>query len=134
MKREQLPPLHARGTRVRLLAWSRIDALTTGSQDGGGSDAHGSRLVLHGDLWPQGSYHELERAMRGEQWFADQYVDRKLHEQPNKSLELDQVTNRMPANIYVPPEISEAAGYLPSEAKTYGMPRAEQRRRRDRRR
>lgn len=132
MTRRVLPALALRTTRVRLLAATYEDALLSRS-----SDAHGTktaRLLLHDDLWTWGSYHELDQALASmngrRRVFARVYLGVEFKHHPAGVLdELQYVANVMPAFIYVPPEVSENAGYLSSEAGVYEMPASEQRRR-----
>lgn len=129
-----LPDLSRRDTRVRLLAWTLEDALLGGAMDGR-PDEYGSRLNLHPQLWTQGSYRELVHALEAAPRDARRHVTRQyvavtLHNQPKTiSPELTAVVAAMPANIYVPVDISCAAGYLEGAARTYAMPKAEQARR-----
>lgn len=131
--KHQLPSLALRTTRVRLLAATYEDALDARRADGPG-DTHGSRLNLCDDLWTMGSYAELDLVigcMNGRRRaFTSAYLTVPFKHQPLHALEvLQYVADGMPRNIYVPPEVSENAGYLASEAGVYEMPQAEQHRR-----
>ena len=128
MSRPVLPPLADRRTRVRLLAWSYEDA-AFGSNDGGrGSKPQSRCLSRNLELWCAGSYDEFEQAV---DWVrrTDTFAYRRFWvehvETPFKSarpLFLHPVVKLMPHSIYVPAVIAEAAGYLPSEAKSWAMP------------
>lgn len=136
--RATLPPLELRTTRVRLLAATYDDALTSCAA-GGRTDSHGSRLNLHDTLWTLGSYQELDRALASmngrRRSFSRLYLDVPFKAQPqgvDDGLQL--VANLMPRNIFVPREVVENAGYLAGQASAYVMPEREARRRFDRRR
>ena len=128
MTRRPLPGLGLRATRVRLLAWSYEDA-AFGSDDGGRGSKPGSRALSRNlELWNAGSYHDLEQAV-DRLALCHRRVFRAEHmtaPQPFRSREwmtLVKVAALMPPHIFVPADISEAAGYLPSEAKVYARPR-----------
>lgn len=129
-----LPALAIRSTRVRLLAATYEDALTSGTLEGR-AEKPGSRMNLHDDLWTHGSYAELERLLPGSDVvFRRSYLAVAFKDQPHRDLnELVQVTRAMPRDIFVPMDVSENAGYLPGEAKAWRMPRVEQLRRKARR-
>ncbi len=93
-----------------------------------------SRLPSRGELWEEGSYYDLERcldAMRQpypkiSRHLIAFYVDatppkwaRKVYAE--KGVEL--LMRFMPSNVFVPQEISENAGFLPSDAKVAARPR-----------
>jgi hypothetical protein len=126
-----LPALALRTTRVRLLASSWEDAMTSGTLDGGGPDKPGSRMNLHDDLWTYGSYDELGRLVtHAASEFRKAYLGVAFRYHPPRDLDaLVLLTRRMPACIYVPAEVSENAGYLPGEAGAWRMPEGEQQRR-----
>ena len=122
--------LSDRTTRIRLLAWSYLDACEAG---GGGAEetvstgSTESRAPSRNyQLWHQGSYRDLERALaltppyvRLRFWVF--YIRAKgpfNHEHTQHSV-LGRVQRLMPREVFVPAEISEAAGFLPAEAKTY---------------
>lgn len=133
-----LPPLELRTTRVRLLAATYDDALTSCAA-GGRADSHGSRLNLHDSLWTLGSYAELDRALSSmngrRRSFSRLYLDVPFKAQPNSVDDgLQLVANLMPRNIFVPVLVALNAGYLEGQASAYGMPEREARRRFDRRR
>lgn len=130
-----LPPLEHRTTRVRLLASTYEDALTSCA---GVAGEHGSRMNLHDSLWTQGSYAELDVALarlngdaRG---FRRAYLGVAFNRQPLRALDgLTRLATLLPTNIYVPVLVAENAGYLLQVAGRYEMPEREQRRRFDRR-
>lgn len=121
--------LRSRETRVRLLAWSYLDAVEEGRQEseGGRGSSASSRSPRRNELlWREGSYRDLERVLeripaRSRLAFWLRYI--RTHrgfnpaEKPSKLLTL--VARRMPRFIYVPADVSQAAGYLESEAKEF---------------
>ena len=134
--RQPLPPLSARASRIRLLAWSYREAAESPSGDNGEAvtaGAAGSRAPERNeDLWRRGSYAALERAMdmlspgqRRAFWTDHVCADRPFP-RPGEKREFKSfvaVAMLMPREIFVPADVAEAAGFLPSEAKTYERPR-----------
>jgi hypothetical protein len=146
---QPLPPLKRRHTRILLLAASYHDAceaLSEGTRAGG---KPGSRLLVRNSLWTAGSYADLERLLDelragatvrsvelnhralyrafwatyvgqrfplGYRSDSQKVRDAALHA-------LGWIERRMPASIFVPPDIAEAAGYMPSDAAAYARPR-----------
>jgi len=123
--------LSDRTTRIRLLAWSYLDACEAGggtsTEESVSTGATESRAPSRNhELWYQGSYRNLERALalsapyvRLRFWVF--YIRAKgpfKHEHKPHSV-LGRVARLMPREVFVPVEISEAAGFLPAEAKTY---------------
>jgi hypothetical protein len=122
--------LASRTTRIRLLAWSYLDAVEAG---GGGAEENVSTGGTESrapsrnhELWHQGSYGALEKAVDSLPPFAAIrfwvfYIRAKgpfRHEHKPHPV-LGRVERLMPREVFVPAEISEAAGFLPAEAKTY---------------
>lgn len=130
MTRRILPPLHQRETRIRLLAWSYHDA-TQGTSDGARGDKPGSRLLERNpELWPKGSYQQLEHALdrlrtmdrRAYIRFILIHIDQPDWWQTRPGTGLAEIARLMPQQVFVPAVIAEAAGYLPSDAKTFQAP------------
>jgi hypothetical protein len=103
--------------------------------DGTGADTPSSRLLLHGELWSAGSYAELELAMakanghRRTFWREHILARRPFDSTETNSIEA--ISQLMPDNVYVPLDVSEAAGFLTGEAKPWLMPKLETIRRRN---
>lgn len=141
---QPLPPLSKRSTRVLLLASSYHDACTGLELDPVHQGKPGSRMLVRSTLWHAGSYQALERLLdelrAGETIRAQQLNHRALYrafwaryigQRFPAGAQLGQrerdtavhatgwLEARMPAEIYVPAEVAEAAGYLPSEAKAF---------------
>lgn len=124
--------------RIVLLLKTRQDALEAEGDLGGGE--LGSRSPSHSPLWYEGSYGDLElcldymqrKAPRIRWHLVNLYGPRdhaKLGLTPKQAIAdkgLDWL-ERVMRNVYVPPAISENAGYAPSEAATYAKPRSLQR-------
>jgi hypothetical protein len=123
------PQLSDRSVRVRLLAWSYLDAAMSPTGDRGEASVDtgeaGSRPPLRNeDLWRHGSYSDLERIVdelpvSHRRTFWSEHITAR---DPFKSTEFKTVVmvgSFMPQSIYVPASISEAAGFLPSEAKVF---------------
>lgn len=141
----------ARGDRprllVRLLLSSYPDAVES-SGDGARGDAHSSRLLGRNlELWPEGSYAELERSLlllraRSHTWrkhVGEVYIGRRLDAQTcdnhqiraNAGKGLGWLVVKMhvlcDGNIYVPATVSENAGLAPAEARAAARPRSARR-------
>lgn len=136
-----LPALHDRKTRVRLLGWSYADACE-GASDGARGGKPDSRLLgRNWELWLAGSYGEFEDVLDGlraksrilsvrfqKAWLSDVFVARRgsrleaLRGERRSVWALNFVAARLPASIFVPAVISEAAGYLPGDAKRWERP------------
>lgn len=131
-----LPRLSDRRTRVRLLGWSYWDA-AEGSDDGGRGSRPSSRAPgRNPELWRAGSYWDLERVLDGlpsRVWFYAAWCGgtfdpergsgkARFREHPLAVAALVVVSARMPADVFVPAVISEAAGYLPGDAKRWQDP------------
>lgn len=147
-----LPRLSERSTRVRLLAWSYGDACVSSDVAARGSKPSSRALVRNDELWLAGSYAEFERVLdelRGKSrilsvrfqkaWLVEPFVARGegartvaerqrmsplavLREDQRARWALNFVAARMPASIFVPAVISEAAGYTPQDAKRWERP------------
>ncbi len=123
--------LDQRSVRIRLLAWSYLDAAEAGgtsNEETVSTGSAGSRAPSRNhELWHQGSYNALEKALGSIPPYARLrfwvfYIRAKGpfdHEHKLKHSALSRVERAMPREVFVPQEISEAAGFLPAEAKTY---------------
>lgn len=137
-------PLSNRLVRVMLLLSSYLDACeapqaeATESLVGTGSHENSSREPLRNvsppeRLWYAGSYRELERGLDDLRLFCiptynatwTRHVIGKRDEKTatKAALGVEWLSKRLPSSVYVPQEIAENAGYLPSEAKEYVRPR-----------
>lgn len=135
-----LPPLSRRATRVLLLASSYPDACDASERDTVHRGKPGSRILVRFRLWQDGSYREMERlldelrghdrVLYGRFWRA--YIGQRFPagrpldtpaQRRDAGYALVWLAKRMPASIYVPAEISEAAGYTPGDARAYARPR-----------
>ena len=131
--RRPVPPLRSRRTRILLLLASYPDAVTglTGTAPG----ETGSRLLGRNiDLWYAGSYEHLEDCLDELRRIAPHYhfatwhhfVRLKLGGSRRKEMAewgLRYLMVAMPESVYVPADVSEAAGYLSGEAVAYQRPR-----------
>jgi hypothetical protein len=137
-KPEKQLPLKDRKVRVRLLLASYLDAVIdpgSGPQDkrdGVSGDPATSREPRRNrELWREGSYRRLERALDElRQWnravYRDTWDCHVLRDysingarQARAHLGVALIALAMPSSIYVPTSISENAGYEPSDAKQY---------------
>jgi len=133
MRRVQLQAraqLSDRNVRIRLLAWSYLDACEAGggtTEESVNTGSVESRAPSRNhELWHQGSYAQLERAVFGLPPYARIrfwvfYIRTQgpfRHDHKPHSV-LGRASRLMPREVFVPAEISEAAGFLPVEAKTY---------------
>lgn len=128
--------LSDRSVRIRLLAWSYLDACEAGGGQAEESVSTGSTESRapsrNHELWHQGSYAALERALaelppyaRLRFWVF--YVRTRgpltspgsFKHEHNPHAVLGRVEWLMPREVFVPAEVSEAAGFLHAEAKTY---------------
>lgn len=130
---QPLPPLSDRRTRVVLLAGSYLLACPCGNdRETQVAGKPHSRTLKHGDdLWPYGSYRQLEHVMdelRGHSrhlshhfWLTHVTGRRSpvASERDAAYHALGWVTRRMPSSIYVPLAVSTGAGYLLGEAKAF---------------
>lgn len=137
---QPLPPLNRRHTRILLLASSYHDACEALTDAGRSGGKPGSRLLVRNALWTAGSYGDLERlldelrnhdrVLYGRFWRT--YVGRRFPsghpldtpaQRRDAGYALCWLERRMPASIYVPPDVTEAAGYMPGDAMAFARPR-----------
>jgi hypothetical protein len=123
--------LSDRLTRIRLLAWSYLDALEPGKDsttaDNVDSGGTGSRAPSRNhELWTTGSYWQLERAMdalppyaRIRFWVFYVRAGGPFKHEHKPHPVLGRVERLMPRDVFVPAEVSEAAGFLRSDAEKY---------------
>jgi hypothetical protein len=122
--------LSDRLVRIRLLAWSYLDAAEAGgtsSEETVSTGSAGSRAPSRNhELWRQGSYSALEKALaqvppyaRLRFWVFYIRASGPFQHDHKAHAVLARVERLMPREVFVPQEISEAAGFLPAEAKTY---------------
>lgn len=128
--RLNLPSLAARRTRVRLLAWSYLDA-AEGKAGAGGSHGKATSCIpsRNGELWDRGSYKQLEQAidrLRLHDRMLAGIFD-KLHVRGRHWLDTtetrsaDAIAGLMPATINVPAAIMLSAGYIGGDIRAYSM-------------
>jgi len=128
-----------RRDRIRLLLESYGDVCDMG-QRGGEENLHSSgkpgyRHLVRGGLWAQGSYSALERCLnrlQAEGYTSIRWHLVEMHVNGNKSgrarrrkadAGMNLLAKWMPANVYVPSELVERAGYPVSEANAAGRKR-----------
>ncbi len=128
-----------RRAKIKLLLSTLLDATSPGRGTSDVRIAFGSRPPAKSELWHEGSYHELHRcldalkarnedpAWRGVHWHVwRRYVtgDRFESRAPWKfDKGLAFLEESMPRDIFVPVEVSENGGFLPSDARTAARPR-----------
>ena len=133
--RRPIPPLRSRRTRILLLLASYPDAVEGVTGDGARGDHPASRLLGRNlDLWYAGSYAQLEDCLDELKRIAPHFHFATWHHFVRLTLDgarrkemaecgLRYLMVAMPENVYVPADISEANGYLSSEAVAYQRPR-----------
>lgn len=131
-----------RRVRIVLLLKTLLDASSPGRGSSDVRSAFGSRAPARSGLWARGSYYELHRCLdalksRGEdpEWRGvyghtwRRYVNGEKFQtktpwKADKGLAF--LEEFMPADVFVPGDIVENAGYSPGEAKMCERPRREQ--------
>lgn len=122
--------LSDRSVRLRLLAWSYLDAVEasgSSSEETVSTGSAGSRAPSRNhELWRQGSYGALEKALgllpayaRLRFWIFYVRASGPFQHDHKSHPVLARVEKLMPREVFVPAEISEAAGFLREAAKTY---------------
>lgn len=121
-----------RRAKIKLLLRTLLDATSPGRGTSDVRAAFGSRPPARSAIWAEGSYQQLWRCLdemktpypKIHRHIVAFYVDPAPWARKSvaeKGIEL--LDRRMPANVFVPQEISENAGFLPGEAKTGAKPR-----------
>lgn len=115
-----------RRERVRLLLHTYRDAVSPGRNPSDIRGAFASKAPTRTELWHQGSYYELGKALDSLKapcpkiyrhtiaFFMDQ---EKWARKSTAEIGVQALMKLMPRNIFVPQEISENAGFTPGEAK-----------------
>ena len=128
MKKRLQPPLKSRHTRIRLLLWSYEDAAIGSNEGSRGSKPQSRALSRNPELWNHGAFPEIERAVdllrsMDNAMFREieqRHIGRPWHLQPEATAALERIAEMVPrCDWQVPQEISEAAGYLPYEAREW---------------
>lgn len=128
-----------RRAKIKLLLSTLLDATSPGRGTSDVRVAFSSRPPAKSSLWDEGSYHELHRCLdalkarnddpdwRGCHWHVwRRYVSGERFE-TRTPWKLDKglrfLEEKMPGDVFVPVEVSENGGFLPSDAKTAAKPR-----------
>ena len=135
MSKKLLPPLRHKRTRILLLLSSYLDAATFSGDTTGGGEPTSRILARNYDLWSAGSYSDLEHCLTAlhlhapsVHWHTWEGCVKGRWNGPTRNHKAERgvtwLKEVMPSNVFVPAEISENAGYTPSEARTYERSRA----------
>lgn len=124
-----------RRERIKLLLRSLVDAREAGHGRLERGSAPGSRPPLRNlDLWPHGSYAQLEKALDllrercpSKHWHTEQFYiyginDRRIR-RVKAELGVECLMRYMSREVFVPQEVAEWAGFMASEAKAAAKPR-----------
>lgn len=116
--------------RIRILLATLPDAIEQ-TNIGEGRAELGSRCLTYGTLWRDGSYYELVQKLnhmqtlnRSVRYHTTGYYSLKLPRARKRMAELGlKWLTREMGDVFVPAELTENAGFLPSEARWAARPK-----------